>query len=87
MSGFLASSLLYVFAEPLATFGFKDPDATYFVQAGSLLIFLNVIESISLFYFRVFRQIKKFSYFTLFETFGKLVITSYSIHYTKLYDP
>ncbi|HIH94528.1 TPA: flippase [Methanosarcina acetivorans] len=75
VSGFLASSLLYVFAEPLATFGFQDPSATYFVQAGSLLIFLNVIESISLFYFRVFRQIKKFSYFTLFETFGKLLFT------------
>lgn len=73
VSGFLASFLLYVFAEPLATFGFKDPDATYFVQAGSLLILVNVIESISLFYFRVFRQIQKFSYLTLFETFGKLL--------------
>ncbi len=72
ISGFTASLLLYMFAEPLATFGFKDPEATYFIQAGSALILLNVIESISLFYFRVFRQIKKFSYFTLFETFGKL---------------
>jgi len=72
VSGFLASLLLYTFAEPLATFGFKDPDATYFIQAGSVLILSNVIESVSLFYFRVFRQIKKFSYLTLFETFGKL---------------
>ena len=36
VSGFLASFVLYTFAEPLATFGFKDPAATYFVQAGSL---------------------------------------------------
>jgi O-antigen/teichoic acid export membrane protein len=72
-SGFLASLILYIFSEPLATFGFKDPEATYFVQAGSLLILVNVIESISLFYFRIFRQIEKFSYFTLFETFGKLL--------------
>lgn len=72
ISGFLASLLIYMFAEPLATFGFKDPKATYFIQAGSALIFLSVVESISLFYFRVFRQIKKYSYFTLFETFGKL---------------
>ena len=72
ISGLLASFLLYTFAEPLATFGFKDPEATYFIQAGSFLILLNVIESVSLFYFRVFRQIKKFSYLTLFETFGKL---------------
>jgi O-antigen/teichoic acid export membrane protein len=72
LSGLLASFLLYTFAEPLATFGFKDPEATYFIQAGSFLILLNVIESVSLFYFRVFRQIKKFSYLTLFETFGKL---------------
>lgn len=72
ISGLLASFLLYTLAEPLATFGFKDPHATYFIQAGSLLILLSVIESISLFYFRIFRQIQTFSYLTLFETFGKL---------------
>ncbi|HOW15248.1 flippase [Methanosarcina sp.] len=74
VSGFLASFILYIFAEPLATFGFKDPEATYFVQAGSLLILVSVVESISLFYFRIFRQIEKYSYFTFFETFGKLLI-------------
>ena len=73
ISGFLASFLLYSFAKPLATFGFKDPEATYFIQAGSLLILLSVIEPVSLFYFRVFRQIKKFSLLTLFEAFGKLL--------------
>jgi O-antigen/teichoic acid export membrane protein len=73
VSGLLASFLLYMFAEPLATFGFKESGATYFIQAGSLLILLNVIEPITLFYFRVFRQIKKFSYFTLIEAFGKLL--------------
>ncbi|AKB83907.1 Membrane protein involved in the export of O-antigen, teichoic acid lipoteichoic acids [Methanosarcina barkeri 3] len=72
IAGLFASFLLYMFAEPLATFGFKDPHATYFIQAGSLLILLSVIESISLFYFRIFRQIQTFSYLTLFETFGKL---------------
>ena len=72
IAGLFASFLLYMFAEPLATFGFKDPHATYFIQAGSLLILLSVIESISLFYFRIFRQIHTFSYLTLFETFGKL---------------
>jgi O-antigen/teichoic acid export membrane protein len=72
ISSSLACLLLYTFAEPLATFGFKDPEATYFIQAGSFLILLNAVESISLFYFRVFRQIKKYSYLTLFETFGKL---------------
>jgi O-antigen/teichoic acid export membrane protein len=73
VSGLLGSLLLYMSAEPLATFGFKDPGATYFIQAGSFLILLNVIESVSLIYFRVFRQIKKFSYFTLLETFSKLL--------------
>ncbi len=72
ISSSLACLLLYTFAEPLAIVGFKDPEATYFIQAGSFLIILNALESISLFYFRVFRQIKKYSYLTLFETFGKL---------------
>ena len=73
MSGFLAFFLLYISAGSLATFGFKDPGATYFIQAGSFLILLNVIEPITLFYFRIFRQIKQFSYFTLIEGFGKLL--------------
>jgi O-antigen/teichoic acid export membrane protein len=73
VSGLLASLFLYVVAEPLATYGFKDPEATYYIQIGSFLIISNVIESISLIYFRVFRQIKRFSYLTLFETFAKLL--------------
>ncbi len=73
VSSLLASMLLYIAAEPLATFGFRDPGATYYIQVGSFLILSNVIESISLIYFRVFRQIKRFSYLTLFETFAKLL--------------
>jgi O-antigen/teichoic acid export membrane protein len=73
ITGLLASLLLYICAEPLATFAFKDPDATYFIQASSLLILVNVIEPVSLYYFRALRQIKKFSYFTLIEAFGKLL--------------
>jgi len=60
ISGFLASFLLYIFAEPLATFCFKEPVAAYFIKTSSLLVLLNVLEPISLYYFRVFRQIKKF---------------------------
>ncbi len=74
MTGLLASLLLYSFAEHLAIFIFNDPEATYFIKAGSLLILLNVIEPVSLYYFRVVRQIKKFSYFTIFEAFGKLLL-------------
>jgi O-antigen/teichoic acid export membrane protein len=74
VSGLLASFLLYIFAEPLATFVFKEQKATYFIQAGSLLILLSVIEPITLFYFRIFRQIKKLSYLTLFEALGKLLL-------------
>jgi O-antigen/teichoic acid export membrane protein len=73
ISGLLASFLLYILAEPLAIFGFKDLEAAYFIKAGSLLIFVNVLEPVSLYYFRVFRQIKKFAYFTLIEAFGKLL--------------
>jgi O-antigen/teichoic acid export membrane protein len=73
VSGLLASLLLYIAAEPLATFGFRDPEATYYIQIGSFLILSNVIESISLIYFRVFRQIKRFSYLTLFEASAKLL--------------
>lgn len=74
VSGLLASLLLYILAEPLATMGFKDSGATYFIRAGSLLILLNVIEPVSLFYFRVFRQIQKYSSLTLIETFSKFIL-------------
>ncbi len=75
ISGFLATFLLYIFAEPLAEFGFKDLQAAYFIKIGSLLILVNAIEPIVLYYFRVFRQINKFSSLTLIETFGKLVFS------------
>lgn len=73
ISGLLASFLLYSFSKPLATYGFKEPGAAYFIQAGSLLILLSVLEPVSLFYFRVFRQIKRFSFLTLIEALGKLL--------------
>ena len=75
ISGLLASFLLYTFAEPLATFGFKEPEAAYFIKAGSLLIILNFLEPVSLFYFRVFRQIKKFSYFTSLKRWGNYFLS------------
>ena len=73
ISGLLASFSLYALAGSLATFGFKDPGATYFIQAGSFMILLNVIGPVTLFYFRVSRQIKKFSYLTLFQAFGQFL--------------
>jgi O-antigen/teichoic acid export membrane protein len=75
ISGLLATFLLYIFAEPLAEYGFKDVQAAYFIKIGSLLILVSAIEPIVLYYFRVFRQINKFSFFTLIETFGKLVFS------------
>jgi len=73
LCGLFASLLLYMIAEPLAIIGFKEPQAAYFIKAGSLLILLNVIEPVSLYYFRTFRQIKRFSFLTLFEALGKLL--------------
>lgn len=73
-TGFIVSLLVFLLADLLAVTIFKDPYISYFIKAGSFLILLTAIDQITIFYFRIFKYIKIFSYLTLFQVFGKLVL-------------
>ena len=73
-TGFIVSMLVFLLSDLLAATIFKDPNTTDLIKAGSFLILLSAIDQIAIFYFRIFRYIKIFSYLILFQVFGKLVL-------------
>ncbi len=74
-TGLLASILMYLSSNFIATYIFKDISSSYFIKASSLIILLTVIDQITTIYYRIFQQIKKYSYLTIFQTFGRLILT------------
>lgn len=73
-TGLIVSLLVFFLSDLFAETIFGDPNASYFIKAASFLILLTAIEQIALYYFRIFRYIKIFSYLTLFQVFGKLIL-------------
>ncbi|UGV40623.1 flippase [Methanococcoides orientis] len=73
-SSLLFSSILFFSADLLASIFFQDQNASYFLRIASFLIFFNATNMITLFYFRVFRQINIFSYFSIFKSLGTLIL-------------
>jgi O-antigen/teichoic acid export membrane protein len=76
ISGLVISLILFIGANLLATVAFQDTNATYFIRLASFIILFNAIDTIVLFYFRVFRQINIFSYFSIFQSIGKLLFAA-----------
>lgn len=75
-SSFLISLILFFSADIVSSVLFQNQNASYFIKIASFLIFFNAIDTITLFYFRVFRQINKFCYFSIFQSLGKLALAA-----------
>jgi len=80
LSGLAISLTVFIFSDFMAKTIFSDPAATQYIKAGSFLILLTPLEQIVLFYFRVFRQIKTYAFFTIFNTLGRLFIITAILH-------
>ena len=80
-TGFLLSSIVYLSADYIAYWVFSDATTSYLIKISSLLILLNVLDQILVFYFRVFQKIKLFSLLLLFQTFGKIFFIGILLHY------
>ncbi len=72
-TGLGTSLMLFFSSNFLATNLFNDVSKSYLIKAASFLILLGTVDEISLFYFRIFQQIKMFSMLNLFQTFGQLI--------------
>lgn len=73
-TGFCASLLVFFSSDIIASTVFQDVNASYYIRMASWLIFLNVVTQITLFYFRIFHQIKTFSLMLIFQTLGRLFL-------------
>jgi O-antigen/teichoic acid export membrane protein len=73
-TGLCASLLVYFFSDTIASTVFQDISASYYIRIASWLILLNVISQITLFYFRIFHQIKTFALMLIIQTLGRLFL-------------
>jgi len=73
-TGMLVSVLVFALSDFLAVTVFGDITTSYYIKAGSFLILLSAIDQISLFYFRISRQIHVFGLLSLFQSLGRLFL-------------
>jgi O-antigen/teichoic acid export membrane protein len=78
-TGFSASLVVFLSSDIIASTIFQDVNASYYIRIASLLILLDAITQITLFYFRIFHQVTKFALLLVFQTLGRL-----SLVYTLL---
>jgi O-antigen/teichoic acid export membrane protein len=74
-TGIIVSLFVFALSDFLAISVFHDATISYYLKAGSFLILLSTIEGITLFYFRIFRQIRTFALLTVCESFGTLFLS------------
>jgi O-antigen/teichoic acid export membrane protein len=74
-TGIIVSLFVFTLSDFLAITVLNDPMTSYYIKSSSFLILLSTLEAISLFYFRIFRQIQTYGLLMLCETFGKLFIS------------
>ncbi|AKB29885.1 polysaccharide biosynthesis protein [Methanosarcina siciliae T4/M] len=74
LTSMLISILVFVISDWLASFLFQDINTSYFIKIGSFLIFFSALNQITMFYFRIFRQISKYAFLSIFNSFGGLVL-------------
>jgi len=79
LSSLILSMLLYFSADSFALTFFHTPEASSLVKISAVILILCSLDGISLEFFRTFRQMKKYSLFTLLETFGTIGLIAYLI--------
>ena len=73
----IASSLLFLFSEPIAVTLFNDNLTIARILA--LIVFIECLNFILLQYFRAFQQIKKHSIFSFLQTYLRIVLVAYFV--------
>ena len=73
----IASSLLFLFSNPLAEclFGGKSD----LIKILALIIPVECLNQVCLNYFRAFQQIKKYSLFVFLQTYGMVALVAYAV--------
>lgn len=70
----LIISVLIVFSTPISQFLFKTAIYSSLVQITSILILLNALYTIVLFYFRIYRQMLIYTILSIFVSIGQMIL-------------
>lgn len=71
-SGSVLSIFVFILSDALAKSLFSDPSIGCFLKAASFLIVLSSMNNLTLFYFRVFGQMRTYALLQLLDGFGRL---------------
>lgn len=74
--GAMLSFMMYLFSERIAEFVVMGSNGSLILKVGAGLILLSSLSQITILYFRIFRQTKKFSALQMFQGVGKLLMIS-----------
>jgi len=77
-SSFIAL-IMFFLATPIASIIFKDPNATGIVKITAILIPFSNINTLFLFFFRTFRQMKTYSALMITQNFGEIALVFYLV--------
>lgn len=66
--------LLLIFAEPIALSVFGGVNSSIYVQITAFLLLFTCLDNIIIEYFTAFRQMKRYSIFSIFQSIGDLVL-------------
>lgn len=77
--GLLLATLIFIFSKPLAFAFFDGENSVVFVRLLSFIVFFSALDTISIEYFRAFRQMKKYSGFLILREVLEVSLISYTV--------
>lgn len=72
----LLASVIFLLATPISTVLFKDAEATGIVRLTAILVPFTSLNTLFLFYFRTFRQMRAYAALMIAEIFGEIALIS-----------
>lgn len=77
----LLASVIFLLATPISTVLFKDAEAAGIVRLTAILVPLTSLNTLFLFYFRTFRQMRTYAALMITQSFGEIALVFCSISF------
>ena len=77
----LLASVIFLLATPISTVLFKDAEAMGIVRLTAILVPLTSLNTLFLFYFRTFRQMRAYAILMIAQSFGEIALVFCSIFF------
>jgi len=71
----ITSFILLIFSDKISSFLFSDTSYTFFFNISLSLIIFGALNTIALYYFRIYQQIWAFTGISIFRSIGRIILT------------